>query len=89
MLGEPFEARPELGASAAYRVKRDPLPCFERFDLMHHRVKVENIDALRSLAFEDRTDLSLKEPQLPGVHGSGTVDCDCDLADTLPDHSGR
>lgn len=62
MFIQPFEARPELGASTAHGFKGDTLACFERFDLVHHRVEVKNIDALRALAFEDGTNLGLEEP---------------------------
>ena len=59
---------PELCASAPDWLKRDALAGFKCLDLMNNRVKVENVDALRSLAFEDRANLGFKQAQLPRVH---------------------
>lgn len=64
VLIKPFEAWRKLSASTTYWVKRDGLASIERVDLLHDRVEIENIDALRSLTLEDRLDLGLEEPQL-------------------------
>src|ERR1700722_17611428 len=88
-LVEPLEARSELRASAANWIKRDPLSGFEGFDLMNDRIEVEDIDALRTLAFEDRANLGFEEAQLPRVHRSGAIDCDRNLTSPFPHHSGQ
>jgi hypothetical protein len=44
------------------------LASFEGLDLMNNCVEVENVDALRSLAFEDRANLGFEQAQLPRVH---------------------
>jgi hypothetical protein len=92
MLFEPLEERPKLCASAPDWVERNTLPCFEGLNRMHDRVEVEHVDALGSLAFEDRAHLGLEEPQLPGVHGTRTVHSDRDFTDALESryvHRGR
>ena len=45
------------------------------------------MDTLRPLAFENRTHLGLKEPQLPRIHRAGAIDGDRDLPDALAYHS--
>ena len=65
---EPSEARAEFRTSSADRVEINPLSGFVRFNLLHHCVEVENMNTLRPLAFENRTHLGFKEPQLPPVH---------------------
>jgi hypothetical protein len=65
MLVEPLEARAKLCASTADWVERNTLACFEGLRLMDDRVEVKDVDALGSLAFEDRTNLGLEEAQLP------------------------
>src|SRR5271154_126147 len=89
MLFEPLEARPEFCTSTSDWVERDRLPCFEGLNRMHDRVEVENVDALRSLTFEDRTNLGLEQAQLPRVYRAGAIDGDRNLTYTFPHHSGQ
>ena len=65
---EPFEARPEFRASPAERVESNGLAGFVCLDLLNHRVEVENVNALRTLAFENRPHFGFKEPQLTPAH---------------------
>src|SRR5277367_2581522 len=89
MLFEPLEARPKLCASSADWVERNPLAGFKSLDMVNYGVKVENVDALRSLAFEDRANLGFKQAQLPRVHRAGAIDSDRNVAYSFPHHSGE
>src|ERR1700737_3355956 len=89
MLFEPLEARPKLRASAPHWFEQYAFPCFEGLNPMHDRVEVEHVDALRSLAFEDRAHLGLEQAQLPRVHRAGAIDSDRNLAYTVPHPSGQ
>ena len=84
---EPFEARTELRSSSADRVEFDALSGFVGLHFLNHRVEVENVNALRPLAFKNRTHFGFKKPQLPPAHRAGAVDRDRDLTNALAHHS--
>jgi hypothetical protein len=89
MLIQPIEAWAEVGPSAANGGKRDWLTCLIEFGLLNFGVEVENVHRVRPLAFDDRTDLRLEKPELPGAYGPGAIDSDCDLSDSLVYYSGQ
>ncbi len=68
LVVEPFEARTELRSSSADRVEINALSGFVGLHFLNHRVEVENVNALRPLAFKNRTHFGFKEPQLPPAH---------------------
>ena len=68
VIVEPFEARAEVRPSAANRVEIKALAGFVGFHFLNHCVEVENVNALRTLAFKNRTHFGFKEPQLPPAH---------------------
>src|SRR5580704_4853191 len=82
-LGEPVEARPKLGASTTHRLEIHTLSHFVGLHVLHHRVEIEDVYALRPLAFEDRAHLGFEPPQLPRVHRAGAIDSDRNLAYTF------
>jgi hypothetical protein len=87
MVIQPLEAWAKIGTSPSHWVKVNRLAGFVCLYLEDRRVKVQDMHTLRPLAFENRTNLGLKESQLPRVHRAGAVDSDRDLPDALAYHS--
>ena len=67
MLIEPVEAGTELCAAAADWIEVKHLAGRVGINLLNLGVEVENVHPLGPLAFEDGTDLSLEESQLPRI----------------------
>jgi hypothetical protein len=61
----------------------DRLSCFKGRYFVHPRVEVEHVRALGPLPFEDRADLRLELPELPGADRAGAIDGNCDHLDAL------
>jgi hypothetical protein len=67
MFRQPVEARTEVRPSTANGIEMNRLSGLVGFHFVYLGVKVQNVDALRSLAFENRANLSLKQAQLPTI----------------------
>jgi len=61
----------------------------EHIDLLNLGVEVENMHSLGSLAFEDRTNLGLEEPQLPRIDRSRAIDGNRDFARAFAHNAGQ
>ena len=89
VLIEPVEARAEFGASSADWIEMKHLTGRVGIDLVNLGVEVENMHPLRPLAFEDRTDLRLEEPQLPRIDRTRAIDGNRDFARALAHNAGQ
>jgi hypothetical protein len=63
MLIQPVEAWTEVGPSAADRIKMNLLTGLIGLHFVYLHVEVQDVNALRPLAFEDRANLSFKQAQ--------------------------
>ena len=89
MLIEPIEARTEICATATDWIEMKDLTGHVGIDLVNLGVEVENMDSLWPLAFQYRTNLSLKEPQLPRIDRTGAIDGNRDLPEPSRTTPGR
>src|ERR1035441_2302124 len=67
MLSQPVEAWTEICASAANWIEMNRLSGLIGLHFVYLGVEVQDMNALWSLAFKDRANLSLKEAQQPAI----------------------
>ena len=89
VLIEPFEAGTEVCTAAADRIEVKELAGRVGIDLVHFGVEVENMHPLGPLAFQNGTNLGLKEPQLPRIDRSGAVYGNRDFARAFTHNAGQ
>ena len=89
MLIEPVEAGTEIGATSAYWFEMEHLTGHVGIDLVNLGVEVEDVYSLWSLAFEDRTDLSLEKLQLPGIDRTRAIDGNRDFVRAFAHNAGQ
>src|ERR1019366_7519673 len=87
MLNQPVEAWTEVRPSAAHGIEMNLLSRLICLHFLYLCVEVQDMNALRPLAFDDRVNLSFKEAQQAGIHRARTIDGDGNLADALPHDS--
>jgi hypothetical protein len=63
MLNQPVKARAEIGPSAADGIEMNLLSSLIGLHFVYLCVEVQDMNALRPLAFEDRANLSFKKSQ--------------------------
>jgi hypothetical protein len=67
MLDQPVEAWTEVGPSAANGIEMNLLTGLIGLHFVYLCVEVQDMNALRPLAFEDRANLSFKQAQQTGI----------------------
>jgi hypothetical protein len=67
MLNQPVEAWTEVRPSAANGIEMNLLSSLIGLHCVHFCVEVQDMNALRPLAFEDRANLSFKQAQQAGI----------------------
>ena len=67
MLIQPVEAWTEVGPSAADGIEMNLLTGLIGLHFVYFCVEVQNVNALRPLASEDRANLSFKQAQQAGI----------------------
>jgi len=88
MFIQPVEAWTEVGPSAADGIEMDLLSGLICLHFVYLCVEVQNVNALRPLAFEDRANLRFKHAQQTGIDRAGAIDSDGNFSDALA-HDSR